>query len=731
MLDIAAGREFATRRAALRARGKAIDVRGIADARKPRSLLLLLDPVSPSHETDEERVRGLHAIAKALIDRGTQAVEPAPTHALFVNGDGIVLAMAGYTAPIGDARGRRIEDLVEERAIEPIYTQLLLTRSSSSHAPHERPAAAVPITCLRVASDIWLVLLHDPPAKPASPPAPPIDSAAHGPPDPALLLDVLGAGILLLDDSGTIRFFSKAASAIWRRAAGLEEGPHLDELVLREGEGESSAWLAVRQSTTERPMALDALARRHDGVLHPIRMIVRRVEEGRFRFALTVVELSERGQTQAAIRNLAYRDMLTGLPNRLLFADRLRDAVDRARRLRSIVAVMSIDLDRFKLINDSLGLQHGDDLIRLVAERLLARLPRDSTLARAGGDEFGAMSVNVTNAEQAGDTAAELIECLTPTMTVGGHDLTITASIGIALFPHDGDDAQTLIQNADLALTRAKDEGRGHYKFFTEDMNAAAFERLMLETRLRKALRQNELVVHYQPLIDTEKMRPIGVEALMRWNHPDHGMIPPGDFIPLAEETGLILPMGEWALHEACRQVRRWHALGHDGLRLSVNLSAHQFEHQEIVAQIEAALETTGFPPHLLELELTESVVMREGRDVMDRLARLRALGASLAIDDFGTGYSSLAYLNRFPIRSLKIDRSFIRDIERDENSATIAQAVIALGNALDLTVVAEGVETPEQLGRLRAFGCHEVQGFLFSHPLSPQDMQTYLSRSP
>jgi diguanylate cyclase (GGDEF)-like protein len=439
--------------------------------------------------------------------------------------------------------------------------------------------------------------------------------------------------------------------------------------------------------------------------------------------------MTGRRQTEETLRSLAYHDPLTGLPNRLLFHDRLSQAIERARRARQLLTVMLVDLDRFKLINDSLGLVTGDQIIKGVADRLVQKLRKSDTVARLGGDEFMVLLLGTTGAEAAARVAQKLLDVLRPPLQVDGHELTTSASIGIALFPHDGDDADTLIKNADNALSRAKEQGRNHYQFYTDDMNATAFERLMLESRLRKALEQDEFVIYYQPKIALADGAVVGVEALLRWFHPDLGLVPPAEFIPLAEETGLIVDIGAWVLKTACAQVRRWQRMGHGRLELAVNISARQFQEKNLVATIAAAVEESGMQAGLIELELTESVIMRDAPEAARRLKELTALGIRLAIDDFGTGYSSLGYLKAFPISTLKIDRSFVRDIDRDPNSAALAQAIIAMASSLKLKVVAEGVETREQLEQLRASGCQELQGFIFSKALPPEELLALLEQ--
>lgn len=539
------------------------------------------------------------------------------------------------------------------------------------------------------------------------------------------VMNSVADGIVLLDPGGTVTWLSRSAEAIFDYPRDAAIGASIDLLLPAAASAER---VLDRLRGPGRAEPWEVLIRRRSGELIPVEVEGNALEQdGRRMLVLVVRDVTVRHQTEETLKSLAYHDPLTGLPNRLLFHDRLSQAIERAKRNRQLLTVMLVDLDRFKLINDSLGLETGDQVIKGVADRLCRTLRKSDTVARLGGDEFMVLLLGTQGAEAAAKVAQKLLEVLKPPLLVEGHELTTTASIGIALFPHDGDDADSLIKNADNALSRAKEQGRNRYQFYTDDMNAAAFERLMLESRLRKALEQGELLIHYQPKVSLADGAVVGVEALLRWFHPDLGLVPPAEFIPLAEETGLIVPIGAWVLRTALAQLRRWHRAGHEGLQLAVNLSARQFQEKDLVATVAAALEASGVPASSLELELTESAVMRDAPDAARRLRELTALGVRLSIDDFGTGYSSLGYLRSFPIGALKIDRSFVRDLDRDANSAALARAIVALAAGLKLKVVAEGVETREQLDLLRAFGCHELQGYLFSRPLPPEELLALL----
>jgi len=445
-------------------------------------------------------------------------------------------------------------------------------------------------------------------------------------------------------------------------------------------------------------------------------------ETGRPRGAIgATLDITERKRAEEQIKSLAYHDSLTGLPNRRLFQDRLSLAVAQAHRNTQRLAVLFLDLDRFKSVNDSLGHAAGDRLIQDVAERLRTCLREGDTVARLGGDEFTLLLPGVAQVVDAARVAEKVLDALRVPFLIEDRELLATASIGISLYPEDGRDADRLVKSADAAMYRAKQQGRDNYQLCAPALNATALERLALEGSLRHAVGQDELVLHYQPVLDLASGRVRAMEALLRWRHPELGLIPPADFIPLAEMTGLVIAFSPWVLRTACAQAREWQDAGHPGLGVAVNLSARQFQHHDLVGQVRRALEETKLEARFLELEISETSAMQGPEANVPTLRALKALGVRIAIDDFGTGCSSLSYLRRFPIDALKIDRSFTAEITRDPDDAAVANVVIALAHTLKLRVVAEGVETDDQLAFLTARRCDQAQGYLFGAPRPAQ----------
>ena len=444
-------------------------------------------------------------------------------------------------------------------------------------------------------------------------------------------------------------------------------------------------------------------------------------------FVSTGKDVTERVQTQERLQFMAQHDALTQLPNRLLLLDRLHQALARARWHQRLVAVLFIDMDRFKTINDTLGHESGDRLLQALAGRLSACIRERDTVARFGGDEFVILLDDVAAADDIAAVAQKVLDTLTEPFLLNDQTLYTTASIGVSLYPYDGQDSSSLLKNADIAMYRAKERGKNTYQFYSADMSARALERLTLESSLRRAIEREEFRLYYQPQIDTRSGAIVGVEALLRWQHPELGLMLPADFIPLLEETGLIVPVGEWVFRNACEQLQHWHRAGWPALRLAINLSPRQFLAPALGLSIERGLDSLGCAPEMLEFEITEGVLLAQTATTLGTLETLRELGVRLAIDDFGTGYSSLSYLKRYAIHTLKIDRSFVRDVPADGDDNAITVAIIGMAQSLRLAVIAEGVENQAQRDFLSARGCPLMQGFWFSHPLPAEDMTSLL----
>jgi diguanylate cyclase (GGDEF)-like protein len=441
-------------------------------------------------------------------------------------------------------------------------------------------------------------------------------------------------------------------------------------------------------------------------------------------------EIVERKHAEGRMSFMAHHDALTGLPNRTLLEDRLNQAIAQARRHRNeFVALLYIDLDYFKIINDSLGHQIGDRLLQEVAARLQQIVRASDSVARFGGDEFVICLAALTDNNDAAEAAIKALECLNPPFVIDGHELHISGSIGISLYPADGTDATTLIRAADTAMGHAKQKGRENYQFFTASLHEAVQRRVAMTNDLRRAIAQNEFSVYYQPQVDMESGRIFSAEALLRWNQPGKAPISCAEFIGIAEETGLILPVGEWVLRQACAQLRRWHDAGHPSMHVAVNLSARQFFQPNLTEVVDQVIKEFALPVNALELEITESMLMQPSEDNMTILTRLKGMGVQLSIDDFGTGYSNLSYLQHFPIHALKIDRSFVVEINRDPHESAIVAAIIAMAHSLHLNVIAEGVESAEQVDFLTSHGCRAAQGFYYSMPVPAETLSQLLDQ--
>lgn len=535
-------------------------------------------------------------------------------------------------------------------------------------------------------------------------------------------------GIMILDTDHRIIEVNQAFSRITGHPAASVAGRPLGELLnVEQSEilGLDKLWSMVDEYDGWQG---EIWYRRRSGEVFPAWhnfSPVRNKQGSIVRYTGSFTDISDKKAAERRINYLAHYDLLTGLPNRVLLQDRLQNALERMRRSGLILAILFLDLDRFKNVNDSLGHPVGDRLLQEVGQRLGQSVREQDTVARLGGDEFLIILDELRNPQYAALIARKLLKNLNEEIRIEGHSLFIGASIGISLFPADGEDVDTLIKNADTAMYRAKDLGRNNYQFYTPELTVLSLERFELERDLRQALERNELQLYYQPQTAHGQVYCTGVEALLRWQHPQKGMIPPDRFIPLAEDTGLIHALGDWVLQTACRQARDWQQQGRP-LRMAVNLSALQVIHGDIVAQVRKVLQTSRLDPRYLELEITEGFMFSHAEQGVKTLEQLKALGVTLAIDDFGTGYSSLNYLKRLPIDRLKIDRSFVQGVPEDRDDAAIVTTIIAMARNLQLEVIAEGVETEAQLTFLSRQGCLEYQGYLFGRPMALQEFEAY-----
>lgn len=440
-----------------------------------------------------------------------------------------------------------------------------------------------------------------------------------------------------------------------------------------------------------------------------------------------ITDISGRKANEKQIEFLAYHDPLTGLPNRLLLKDRFERALAHAKRAGLRVGLLFIDLDRFKSINDTLGHDIGDEFLKEISTRVIQSVRDTDTVSRQGGDEFLVVLSNLHHPDDATPILRKLIERMREPFHINEQEIGTSASMGISIFPEDGTDFETLLKKADIAMYQAKSDGRNSYRFFDEAMNLEAVEHQFIFSGLRRALEREELTLHYQPKIDLASGAVTGAEALLRWNHPELGMVPPNRFIPVAEESGLIVPIGHWVLIEACRQAKLWNSIGRSAFSIAVNVSAVQFRRGDIENSVAQALAASGLAAEFLELELTESILIQDVENVLASVKRIKMMGVKISIDDFGTGYSSLSYLKRFDIDKLKIDQSFVRDLATDPNDTAIVRAIIQMARSMNLKTIAEGVETVEMLELLRTFHCDEAQGYYFARPMPAESMDTYL----
>jgi diguanylate cyclase (GGDEF)-like protein/PAS domain S-box-containing protein len=539
------------------------------------------------------------------------------------------------------------------------------------------------------------------------------------------ILDSIGDAVICTDVSGNITFLNVVAEAMtgWslEEAAGrpMAEAFRIIDAATRETLADPMERALRRNKLTHLP--LNCILVRRDGFEIPIEDSVSPIHdrEGQATGAVIIFrDVSVARAMTELIAHSAEHDFLTGLPNRLLLNDRVSQAIALAQRHMHQVAILFLDLDGFKHINDSLGHPIGDKLLQSIAKRLVACVRQSDTVSRQGGDEFVVLLSEVEQPEHTSITARRMLQAVAVAHSIDHHDLHVTTSIGVSVYPEDGLDAETLIKNADTAMYQAKENGRHSFQFFRPAMNVRAVERQSIEENLRRALERHEFALHYQPKIDLKTGVITGAEALIRWTHPVRGSVSPAQFIPVAEDCGLILPIGAWVMRQACTQARTWMDAGLPATTMAVNVSAMQFRNENFLEGLFAILDETGMSPELLELEVTESVLMKRAQFTASVLQTLRERGVRVAVDDFGTGYSSLSYLRKFPLDALKIDQSFIRQITTTPDETTIVSAIISMGQSLKLRVIAEGVETPQELAFLKLHQCDEAQGYFLSRPV-------------
>ncbi len=539
-------------------------------------------------------------------------------------------------------------------------------------------------------------------------------------------IEKVADSIFITDCNGVIEYINPAFESItgFCRDEALGQTPRVIKSGKHDEQFYRQIWDTLQQGQVYRNVFIN---RRKDGELYHEAVTITPLadEHGKItHYISSGKDISESIQTQERLHHLAHHDALTGLPNRILFVDRLKHALIRAERRKRAVAVMFMDMDRFKVVNDTLGHEAGDRLLQAMAARLHGCVREGDTVARFGGDEFAGFLSDVASPEDVAIVVGKFLDALAPPFMIDGHELFISGSIGISLYPEDGTDTQTLMKNADTAMYRAKQMGGNTSEFYHEDMSVHALTRLSRETGLRRALEREEFVLHYQPQFDLKSGEVVGFEALIRWENLETGAMQPNEFIPLLEETGLIVQVGEWILRTACMQHGAWLAAGLPPMRMAVNISSRQFDGNELIKTLRKVLDAHCMEPQYLELEITETILMKNAEPDIEALQALSNMGMRFAIDDFGTGYSSLTYLKRFPINILKIDKAFVHDITRNADDAAIVRAIITMAHSLGMKTVAEGVETREQLDFLRTQDCDYAQGYYFSPPLSGLEIE-------
>ena len=546
----------------------------------------------------------------------------------------------------------------------------------------------------------------------------------------ARIFDTINEGVVVTDSTNNIVSVNPAFSSItgYSAAEAIGKNPRMLHSGLMDKVFYDKMWQSINKTGRWQGEISD---RRKNGESYVewLSISTMKDERGEFSHHIAVVsDISERKAAEEHMVYIAQHDFLTDLPNRMMLHDRLTQAIAHAGREQRKVAVMFLDLDRFKAINDTLGHLVGDKLLKVVASRISSVARVSDTVSRLGGDEFAIMLPYIENMDDIATIAVKLLTSVAGPCVIDGNDIEVTTSIGISVFPEDGDDSESLIAHADAAMYQAKGNGRNNYQFFTHEMNRRTLERMAIKNKLSHALERNELFLLYQPQVDLQSGRIIGAEALVRWDHSLYGNVLPAQFIPIAEENGLIPPIGEWVLREACRQNQKWRKLGLMKITMAVNLSAVQFRQKNLGEIIKDVLHESGLAPSGLELEITEGIVMQDAEAAILLLEDMKAMGLKLSVDDFGTGYSSLSYLKRFPIDKFKIDQSFVRDLATDKDDAVIVSTIISMAHSLKLKVIAEGVETAEQLAFLKQQGCDEIQGYYFSKPVSAEEFTKLLS---
>lgn len=682
---------------------------------------------SDSHQSLSELVRDSEAKWRAIT-------EHSPNNLMLLDPDGTILfinhSFAGLTREqlIGTSVFAHVNE-TSRRLAHDAYNKVVKTGQSAQYDTVETDAAGITRHFSRLVypvteGDTIVALIEDVQDMTA------MQQAQRRMHILSSALEQTADLIMITDVDGTVEYVNPA----FETTTGFDSGELLGKKahMLRSGKHSEDFYKNLWQTILNGEVFSDVFINtRKDGSTYYEEKTITPIHNSQgviSHFVATGRDISERMRTQERLHYMAHHDALTRLPNRTLFLDRLRQAMARARWHNRLIAVMFMDLDRFKEINDTLGHDIGDQLLVAITERISSSVRTGDTVARFGGDEFAVLLDDIASEKDISQLARKVLDTLAPAFVIGGHEFFMTASIGVSIFPTDGEDTDSLLRCADVAMYRAKDLGRNNFQFYSNEMSARAFERISLENSLRHALKRREFFLLYQPQIDLCLQRIIGVEALLRWQHPDLGVITPGEFVPLLEETGLIVQVGEWVLRSTCEQAAAWQEAGYRDLLVSVNVSGRQFNNPEFLSSAQTIIRQTGIDPAQLELELTESMLMRNASKTISALDALTQLGIRIAIDDFGTGYSSLNYLRRFPISTLKIDRSFIRDVERDGDDRAISQAIIVMAQSLNLGVVAEGVENAAQVEFLQGLGCTRIQGNYYSAPQRADEISRMLA---